>query len=214
MIIGVQSAVVFLSTRQPNTLQTTLLANQVALPSPVTPTLATGNALAGGGNPGAPSSVAGVTDLTGLGASAQLWLMFLPVLTPFVASGSPQYTLAILDSTDFDDPVDTAYYSFRMEEVIPNRVPTVRRVILQYRDLGEATITALLTATNDKGQVLASTKTNDIGNALPTNTILTSFFDIEITGFRPQLAFTRNSGAGPLSIVSVTMVGEVEEVSL
>lgn len=214
MIIGLQSAQVFVSTRQPNTLQQTLLSNQIALPSPLTPTLATGNALSGGGNPGAPSTVGGITDLTGLGGNAQLWLMFLPVSTPFVAPGTPQYTLAILDSTDFDDQVDTAYYSFRMEEVIPNRVPTVRRVVLQYRDLGLATITALLTATNDNGEVLAATKTNNIGNAQPTNTILTSFFDLQITGFRPQLAFTRNAGAGPLSIISVTMVGEVEEVTL
>lgn len=138
----------------------------------------------------------------------------LPILTPFVSSSSPQYTLAVLDSNNYDDPIDNTTYVFRMEEIKQNCVPTVRRVILEYRDLGLCTVTCIISGTNDNGQIVTNSLKKQIGNKTPTGTILTAFFDLTLTGFRPQIAFTRKPGDGPLCIISTTIVGEHEEVSL
>lgn len=213
MIIGLQQLSVFqVSNRQ----STTLISSKPIspLPSPLPLVIDPLTTLAGGGLPGSPSAVLDITDTTGLKTQAQLWFMFLPILTPFVSSSSPQYTIAILDSSNLDDAIDNTTYVFRMEEIQPNRVPTVRRVILEYRDLGICNVNCLITGTNDKGEVIFVSNQQKIGNTIPTGTILTSFFDITLTAFRPQVAFTRSPGSGPLAIISTTLIGESEQVTL
>lgn len=121
---------------------------------------------------------------------------------------------AILDTSSFDDPNDGSFYAYREEDILPGRVPTVRRVVLVYRDLGLATLTVTVSGTNDNGQVVSGSTTVQLGNAKPTFELLTRFCDLQVTCYRPQLSYLRQPGGGPISIISATMVGEVEQVEL
>lgn len=143
------------------------------------------------------------------------------VLVPVYDTGtSPHsylgtYGASQLGVPSFNDSAQGSSYSFRKEEVSPSRVPTVRRVIITYRDLGTVAITLTLSGTNDSGAVTTITSPSiTLGNAAPTADILTKFIDLELTAFRPQLTINRAANAGPLSIVSVTLVGEVEDTTL
>jgi hypothetical protein len=121
---------------------------------------------------------------------------------------------AIWDATNFDDPNDGSFYAYREEDVIVGRYPTVRRVILVYRDLGLASLVVTVSGTNDSNQVVSSSATVPLGNAIPTQELLTAFADIGISCYRPQLSLRRFPGGGPVSIISATLVGEVEQVDL
>lgn len=171
--------------------------------------------LSGGGAPGTPVITHNNTgDNGGLGANAAQWLLMLPVLIPFNPTTTKQHVIAVFDTTDFNDPLDVTYYSYKVEDVTVNRVPTVRRIILSYRDLGVVTIGIFLEGSNDNGQVKRVNTRATIGNGQPTRRILTAIIDLELTAFRPQLTIVRPSFAGPLSIIAVTILGDVEEVTL
>jgi hypothetical protein len=122
--------------------------------------------------------------------------------------------IGVFDPTNFNDPNQGSSHSFKVEDILPNMYPTVSRVILTYRDLGPCTVTASVTGANDNGQLVTANKTQLIGNAVPTKALLTSFFDLTLPAFRPQLTISKTAGAGPLSISTATMIGHVEKVSL
>jgi hypothetical protein len=129
------------------------------------------------------------------------------------ATGSLAY-IGTFSADNYNDTVDGSSYSYRMEDIVVGRVPTVRRIFVVYRDLGLVTVTFTVSATNDNAQVVSQSATLTLGNVLPTNTLMSAFFDLVLTGYRPQVSWSRGAGAGPLSIVSVTMTGEYEEVTL
>lgn len=122
--------------------------------------------------------------------------------------------VAIFNTGSFDDANDASSYSYKIEDIVPGRVPTVRRVIVNYRDLGPATLLVTLTGTNDNAQQISVSASKSIGTAAATGDQFVTFVDIELTAFQPQLTIGRAAGGGPISIISATIIGEVEEVSL
>ena len=118
--------------------------------------------------------------------------------------------LAYYDTTNFNDATDSSTYIFRAEDIIAERVPTIRRVILTYIDLGVVTIGVTLTGSNDNSAVVTASTTVSLGNATPTGALLTKFIDLELTAFRPQLTITRAFNAGPLQISTVMATGTIE----
>lgn len=133
---------------------------------------------------------------------------------PTQSSDQGSIYVGIFDITDFDDDQDGSTYFYRAEDIAPGRVPTVRRVLLLYRDLGIATLTVILRGTNDDGSLITVTKTEKIGTTNATGLILQRFVDITLTASRPQLGYSRAPNGGPVSIISATIFGEVEEASL
>ncbi len=144
------------------------------------------------------------------GFAATNFYLFVPTQD---AALSQSY-IGIFDPTSFDDPVDGTSYAYRQEDVMPARVPTVRRVVLTYRDLGVAHITVTVQGINDNGNTVVSSVPKTIGTKAATGLLMTAFCDVQLTAFRPQIVVSRPAGGGPLSIVRATMVGEVEEVTL
>jgi len=143
------------------------------------------------------------------GFAATMFYLFVPAIS---STGAPY--IAVWDTTSFNDSDDPSTYSYRSEDIIVGRVPTVRRIILVVTDLGPATLTITVSGTNDKGNAISSSAVQKIGTTGATNAQLTYFIDLVFTGFRPQLSYSRAANAGPVSIVSATMIGEVEEVTL
>lgn len=133
-----------------------------------------------------------------------------PVVVYSTSINGAAGTIDTFNSTNFNDPLQGSSYSYRVEDVFPNRVPTVRRVALTYRDLGTATITLTLTGTDDNQTVQTASATVTIGNAVPTNVLMVKLVDIELTAFRPQLTISRAANGGPMSITRATMMGQVE----
>jgi hypothetical protein len=127
-----------------------------------------------------------------------------------VNSGSAGIVLAYFNEANFNDVLDSSIYVFKAEDIVGSRVPTVRRVVLTYLDLGTATISVTINGTNDLGAVVSNTVVMSIGNIVPTNSLLTAFVDIELTSFRPQLSISRAPGAGPVVITMSQMIGTVE----
>jgi hypothetical protein len=169
----------------------------------------------GGGIPGTPTGTSQpasglpVGENGGISAPSDNIL-----LIPVQDSVSSRCYLGYYDVTNFNDNNDGSYYKFRKEDVVPLRVPTVRRIGVVYRDLGTVKVTFSLSAVNDNGNVITSSQKVTLGTSGASNDLLTAFVDVVITGFRPQLTVTRGAGDGPLSIVSITLIGEVEESTL
>jgi hypothetical protein len=116
----------------------------------------------------------------------------------------------------FNDPLASSFYSFKVEDVIQGRTPTISRVIVTYRDLGPVTAVFTLTGTLDN-QVVGglngngSMQTLQIGNQLATGKLMTVVLGITLTAQNIQLTVTRAAGAGPLSIAKVLMCGHCED---
>lgn len=165
----------------------------------------------GGGNPGTPSGGrSGIPPGENGGVSANNYVLLVPVQN--VNSGLSYF--GFYDVTNLNDVDDGSYYNYRTEEVDINRVPTIRRVAINYLDLGLLKLTLTLNATNDLQQAVSNSVTVQLGNNVATNALMTKIVDISLTGFQPQLLIKRNGNDGPMAIVSVTLYGEVEEVTL
>jgi hypothetical protein len=136
------------------------------------------------------------------------------LFVPCIATGTGASFISIFDPSNFDDPEDGSSYSWRAEDIIVGRYPVVRRVILVYTDLGVAKLTVSITGTNDQGNIVTARQSVTIGTSGASGALLTAFVDISLTCFRPQLSVSRAAGGGPLSIVSASLIGEYEEVSL
>ena len=144
------------------------------------------------------------------GVFATSWFLFFPMTD--LMTGRTFF--GILDVESFDDIFDGSSYSYRVEDIGIERVPTVRRVLLVYRDLGLATVTVKLEGTNDNREVVSKSVQKQIGNSIPTRKLLSALVDVQLTCFRPQLTVSRVARGGPFSIISASMVGEAEEVTL
>lgn len=135
---------------------------------------------------------------------------------PFTPSAGGTNQIATINlqsgASFYNDAAVGSSLTFRVEDVEPNRVPTVRRVILDYLDYGVATITVRISASNDNGIVNTVSVPVIIGSVAAGGAIKTKFVDLTITGFRPQLAISRAANAGPMALVRVVMVGESEQV--
>lgn len=114
----------------------------------------------------------------------------------------------------FDDEVNPSSYNFRVEDFLPYRTATVRRIIVTYTDLGQVEAVFTLTGCNDDQKVVTQSAAITLGNQTPTQAILTQKIDLMLTAMNQQLNISRAAGAGPLSITKVWLIGEVEEVKL
>lgn len=164
----------------------------------------------GGGNPGTPSgSSQGIAFPAGEigGVIGSTYFLFIPVQN--IQTGACY--IATFDVTNFDDKVDGSSYSWRQEDVKKDRVPTVNRAILTYRDLGLCLLTLTIFAVNDKNQIISRSVQVQIGNRIPTNELMTQFIDISLSGFRPRPVISRAAAGGPFCITGLTLRGEVEE---
>lgn len=125
--------------------------------------------------------------------------------------GGPVAFYAFDPSLGFNDPQAGGFYSFKVEEIIPGRVPTIRKVIAVYRDLGLASFSFSLSGTNDaQGVVGPLTVPVQIGNVVPTNKLMTKLIDIQITAMNLQATIARSANGGPLSFAKIILCGQVE----
>jgi len=139
----------------------------------------------------------------------------LHLLIPILNLKSSTNGIGIFDTNNFDDKLQGSSHSFKVEDIIAERQPTVRRVILTYRDLGPAAIIVTINGSDDNGTLTqVSTPLIKIGSATASGKLITKFVDITYTGFRPQLTIIRAPGGGPVSIATATMLGHVEKQTL
>ena len=125
--------------------------------------------------------------------------------------------LMYFDTSSGNDPNDGSVLVFKMEDLNPFRVPTMRRVMIAYYDLGAVTLTVTITSVDDNGNNISTSQQVTIGTLpplTPTGILRTAFVDIAVTGFRPQLSFTRAANAGQVMISQVMEIGVVEDQSL
>jgi hypothetical protein len=115
-----------------------------------------------------------------------------------------------LDPTNFDDQANGSTYSWKVEDVIAGRQPTINRVIISYRDLGVATITVTLSGNDDSGNALSINQVATIGTVAGSKKILSVVLGLALTAQNLQLNVTRPPAGGPVSITKVRMEGKVE----
>lgn len=179
-----------------------------------------GGTYSGGGGGGVPGTPSGSTTpqqnnapfpvTENGGVTGNYYVLFVPVQNQ-TTNGCNIFSY---DLSNYNDPVDGSSFSYRCEDIKLHRVPTVRRVILVYRDIGQCNITITLTAVNDNQTIVTASQGVTLGNASPTFQLMTMMVDISLTGYRPRLSISRAAGAGSLAIVSATMCGEIEETTL
>jgi hypothetical protein len=112
----------------------------------------------------------------------------------------------------YNDPNSGSFYSFKVEEVLPGRTPTMGQAIITYRDLGQVTINLLMTGSTDAQTVVSTTiGPFTLGNSSPTGRLMTKIVGLNFPACQnPQLTIQRAAGAGPLSIAKVVLCGRVE----
>jgi hypothetical protein len=124
--------------------------------------------------------------------------------------------IATLDPTDFNSEED-AEYRYRMEEVTEGRLITVSRVRIVHRNIGKVTVTGrlsgLIKQADKTWKVVFAEQTITIGDDTKDLSIRTEYFDMIITMERPQFIYKRLANAGPLAIISTTLITNVEQAA-
>jgi len=113
-------------------------------------------------------------------------------------------------SAGYDESQSGGFYSFKIEEVLPGRTPTIGQAIIKYRDLGVAVLGLMFTGVEDDQQIVSKTVMTMLGNLVPTNRIMTKIVGVGFTAKDVQLTLQRGAGAGPVSIVKLVLCGRVE----
>lgn len=117
----------------------------------------------------------------------------------------------------FNDPTLGSFYFWKIEELLAYRNPTVRTVIVTYKDVGIVNTVWTITAAQDDQSVISQSVKMQLGNAIPTNRLLAQRIDFSnppVTGQLVQLSVFREANAGPLQIAKVVMQVEIEESTL
>jgi hypothetical protein len=162
-------------------------------------------------SPGAITSTGGLFG--GLG------LLLIPVFN----AQSNSYFLTTWDGTNFDTEED-CHYEFRQEDLKVGYAATDHKIIVIYRNLGKVKVTFNLTvfrrglttyeknvAVIQQGTYKTVSKTMELGSNPPDKKLYTIDFNMVNSGERPQISFDRRANKGPLSIISVTLCGNVDE---
>lgn len=147
------------------------------------------------------------------GVSQTARTVLMPMLNPLNGSCS---LWAFDPLSGFNDLVNPSIHNYKVEEVLTGRVPTVRRLIVTYRDLGVCTPIFMLTGTLN-GQVVSNTTIPNayiFGTQKATNKLFTQLIDLTLTAQNLQCTVIRPAGAGPLSIVTLKLVGQLEDQTL
>jgi hypothetical protein len=132
------------------------------------------------------------------------------LLVPVKNLNNNQSSLGLFQVGVYNDPAQGSSHSYKVEDIIANYVPTIRRVVITYRDLGVANITVTINGTDDSGTVVTQSAAATIGTGGAPGILKTAFVDIGITCYRPQLTISRAANGGPVSISTVTMIGRVD----
>lgn len=125
-----------------------------------------------------------------------------------------KYEIRTFDYEDFDTEEACAYY-YHQEDPMPGRQITVSRVRIVYRDIGAFTAKAtILTAQQQSEEAVDSTNPRNwqqrtLGGRNDKK-LYTDYFDIIVTGERPQLVISREANSGPLAIISTSLITDVE----
>ena len=135
---------------------------------------------------------------------------FYALLIPAQITSGTSQQMYTFNMTNFNDANSPSSYTWKVEDVIAGRNPSITRLIVSYTDLGVGTATFTLTGTNDNGQVVSSSQTVTLGNSVPTNKVMSKVIGINLTGENLQLSVLRNANAGPVSITKIRMEGKVE----
>jgi hypothetical protein len=112
----------------------------------------------------------------------------------------------------FNDPNSPSQYFWRTEQMKAYRNPTIHNLLVTYRDLGPVTVTFTIAGGDDNGNPISQSAPVTWGNNPSTKKLYTTQVNILFTGQNPQLSVLRQPGAGCLSIVSVVMSGECEDI--
>jgi hypothetical protein len=162
----------------------------------------TGTGSGGGGGGGATGEATGLVQA------------FRRELIP-VKSVTAGIVLAYFDETNFNDILDARTYIFKAQDILADRVPTTRRVVITYVDLGVATVRATITGVNDQGVLVTASAVVTLGTAGATRRLMTAFFDLAATCFRPQLTISQVANGGPFQLSTAMLTGQIEtEVTL
>ena len=170
----------------------------------------------GSGGGGATTSGAGIfVPVSNGGVFAATQLALYPCTN--ILTGQTEYRT--FDPTQFpNDPNLPSFYSWRVEQIGGQyRNPTIRKLLWTFLDLGQVSVIWTLTGVTEQQQVISSSTGIGVGNAVPTLAVMTVEVDIfggVFTGMNLQLSVSRAAGAGPLSILKVAIIGEVEDTSL
>jgi hypothetical protein len=170
---------------------------------------------------GGPSTT--IYTLTGTGISnpspppatetTSLLQVFRYLLVPSL--GTTGKVLSYYNAGVFDDSADAATYIYKAEDIIADRVPTTRRVIVTYIDIGVATLHVTVNAVNDNGVLVTQQAAITIGTVGASGLLATAYADLAVTGYRPQITLFRAAGGGPIAISHVVATGTIEkEVTL
>lgn len=118
------------------------------------------------------------------------------------------------DPYNLNDTQDSSIYKTKQEDVSIYRKPTIRNVILVYRNRGLCVVTVTLSVmTLSMFNSFSCRKT--IGTVAADNTLMSAQFDFNnISGERPQITVQREANAGMLDIISLTMAGAIEDTTI
>jgi hypothetical protein len=158
-----------------------------------------------GGSPGLLTSTGGLFGLTGA------------LFAPFLNTDSDTNYALLFDPSDFNCEED-AFYDFKVEDVNVGCSCTIHKLVVIYRNIGLVEVTFGVRvyqplAVGNKKFVTAK-QTKVIGTKKPNFKLYTENFNVEASGERPQAFMFRKANKGPLSVVSVVMVGDAQEVKL
>lgn len=175
----------------------TLVSNGVSIPGTGTYTLS-GTGVSGG-SPPPPNELPSLVKA--------LRYLLIPGSTQVNQTNK---VLSYFDVTTLDDANDSSTYLFKAEDILADRVPTVRRVIITYVDKGVATLTVNVSGINDQGVYTFGQVVLTIGTVGATGNLMTAFADLTVSCFRPQVKLSRAAGGGPIYISTVVVSGMVE----
>jgi len=167
----------------------------------------------GGGGGGTPATGGGTVNIPNSngGVFAQSQIALFPCYNVY----NSRVEYRALDPTQgFNDPLAARHYSWRVEQFKPYRQATIRRLIVTFKDIGQATMTWTITGVNDIQEVISKSVSLGFGNRTPTNRLMTVPVDFMLTGMNLQISVDQNPNDGPLCIVQMFPVGTIEENEL
>lgn len=165
-----------------------------------------------GGSPGLLTSTGGLFGIKPL------------LLVPVFDSKNKHFNIDIIDANNFDTEED-AFYFFPSPNIQVGRRITINNVVLEYREIGEATFTmGVIVYSRDDDTFKFKTTQINIRNTspqidrvnfpFPDGKIHTTQFNLVLDGERPQMFMQRSADSGPVSIISATLVGTADVVEI
>lgn len=173
--------------------------------------------------PKPPTAPGTTTAATGSGvfnplSNGQVFATKYTPLYPCINLGTGQNEYRAFDvDSPFNDPLLSSFYFWKIEEVAAYRNPTVRTVIVTYKDVGLVDTKWTITAAQDDQTVTSQTVSKTLGNKIPTGRLLAIRIDFDsppVTGQLLQLSMFREQNAGAFQIAKVVMQVEVEDSTL